>query len=265
MKVLDLLLALHEGTKLDSQSSGRNGLSKRLFLRTFEINRIGRYYDNIKRDDVTPELVLKSYLARKVYFNEKMIRDTYQLDTERFELENRFTAGLWRIYCAEIYGKAMPELPVPDSYSELQSIFDNSKFHMNFDLYKTVKDAVIHNQIVESSMCQSMREFDLFCSLPGDTGWTSVQHGAMLVDGRDEAPHRLLQVALGMFRYEHLGCPEPYKNFWKERAYMAIKKAIALLEKSYIIKFRNATMYEQFPLPLRFEPVETFVWNINRT
>lgn len=264
MRVLNLLLALHEGTKLESQSSGRNGLSKRMFVRTYEINRIGRFYDDVKRDDVHIDLVLKTYLARKVYFNEKKARDKYQLDN-RYELEERFTAGLWRIYCAEVYGEPMPELPLPDSYSELQRIFDYPQQYLDFDLYDTVKAAVIHNQIVESEFCKSMRDFDAFCSLPGDVGWTSVQHGAMLVDGRDEAPVRLLQVALGMFRYEYLGCPEPYKNFWKERAYLAMNKAVALLESTYILRFRNATMYEIYPMPSRFTPVDSFVWNIKRT
>lgn len=266
MRVLNLLLALHEGTKLESQKSGRGGLAKRMFLRTYEINRIGQYYDDINRMDVCTEMILKTYLARKVYFNEKRRSDKYQLNTTFYDLEDKFTYGLWRIFCAEVFGESCPELPVPSTYSELQRIFDYKDMHFkNFELFSTVKEAVIHNQIVGSDNCISIRDFDLFCSLPGETGWTSVQHGAMLADGRIEAPQRLLQAALGMFKYEYIECPEPYKNFWKERANAALKKAIAYYETSYILRFRNATMYEMFPLPLRFEPIETFVWNINRT
>lgn len=265
MKIYNMLVALHESTKTFLHKDGNVGLSQRMFVRTYEINRIGKNYDNINRTDVSTEMVLKTYLARKVFINEKLLRGRYMID-ELYEQEVAFTKGLWKIFCIEVFGEMLPELPVPETYSELQTIFDHKDYIINdFDLYTTVKEAVIHNQIVDSTVLVSIRDFDLFCSLPGIPGWTSVQHGASLVDGRMEAPQRLIQACLGMYRYDHINCPEPYPNFWKERAQGAMKKALAILESSYIIKFRNATMYDLTPIPERFEPVASFVWNIKRT
>jgi len=264
MKIYNMLVALHESTRTSLQSEGNVGLSKRMYVRTYEINRIGKNYDNINRRDVSTEMVLRSYLARKVFINEKRLRGRYMID-ELYDAEIAFTYGLWKIFCVEVFGELLPELPVPTTYNELQHVFDNKPAYMDFNLYSTVKDAVIHNQIVDSTMCVSIRDFDLFCSLPGIPGWTSVQHGASLVDGRTEAPHRLIQASLGMYRYDYLKCPEPYTNFWKERAMQALNKAVASLQNTYILKFRNATMYDLTPAPERFVPVTSFHWNIKRT
>ena len=264
MKIYNMLIALHESTRTPLHSIGNVGLSKRLYVRTYEINRIGKNYDNINRNDVSTEMILKAYLARKVFINEKKLRGRFIID-ELYDAEVDFTKGLWKIFCVEVFGTIMPELPVPTTYNELQHIFDNKNVYMDFDLYTTVKEAVIHNQIAESKMCVSIRDFDLFCSLPGIPGWTSVQHGASLIDGRNEAPQRLLQASLGMYKYEYLACPEPYANFWKERAMQCLHKAIAILEKTYILKFRNATMYDLTPAPERFTPIASFQWNIKRT
>lgn len=264
MRVLNSLIALHERTKNEFQSPGRVGLSKRMFLRTYEINRIGKNYDDINRRDVGTEMILKTYLARKVFINEKKLRGKYFID-EYYDLEVKFTSGLWDIFCLEVFGEYMPELLVPTTYSELEKLFRNDVHHMKFSLHKTVKEAVIHNQIKDSKYCQSMKSFDLFCSLPGEPGWTAFQNGAILSEpGRVEPPQRLIQAALGMFKLEYLGAPEPYKNFWKERAAMALNKAIVVLQNSYIVRFRNGTMYDLPYLPLRFEPVSTFEWNIKR-
>ena len=264
MKVLNDLLALHEVTKCSNQKSGRNGLSKRLYVRTYEINRIGRYYDEITRDDVGTEMILKSYLARKIYINEKNIRNKFFFEQEDYEREVEFTKGLWKIFCIEVFGTYMPELPVPETYAELDRLFRNDALYLDFSLYKTVKESVIHNQIKDSKHFQTIKDFDLFCSLPGIPGWTAQQHGAMLADGRVEAPQRLIQCALCMFKLEYIGCSEPYQYFWKERANAAMNKALVVLRKSYIVKFRNATMYDMPILPERFEPVKTFVWNKKR-
>lgn len=260
MRVLNTLLALHESTKTHTQARGRVGLSKRMFVRTYEINRIGKSYDDINRDDVGTEMILKSYLARKVFIEEKKNRGFYLLD-EVYQNEVQFTKGLWKIFTYEVFGEYLPELHVPTTYSELERLFRNDDFHLNFSLHKTVKEAVVHNQIKSSKYCQSMKDFDLFCSLPGIPGWTAFQNGAILSDGRIEAPQRLVQAAIGMFKLEYLGCPEPYKNFWKERANMALNKAYVALKKSYIVKFRNGTMYDMPFLPERFDPVDTFAWN----
>ena len=263
MRILNLLIALHESTKTPLQQSSNIGLSKRMFVRPYEINRIGKNYDDINRSDVSTEMILVSYLARKVFINEKYLRGRYLID-ELYQKEIEFTRGLWRIFCVEVFGEVKPELPVPTTYSELENIFMNSSHHKDFSLYNTAREAVLHNQIQGSDECKSIRDFDLFCSLPGIPGWTSVQHGASLVDGREEAPQRLLQVCMGMFKYDHLKVPEPYPNFWKERAMQALMKAICLYENAYIVKFRNGTMYDQATLPLRFVPVKEFNWNVKR-
>lgn len=259
MRILNSLLALHESTKNHNQSHGRVGLSKRMYVRTYEINRIGKYYDDENRRDVGTEMILKTYLARKVYINEKYIRGKYYVD-EYYQNELKFTNGLWKIFCVEVFGEYLPELPVPMTYSELDGLFRNDSVHLNFSLHKTVKEAVIHNQIHGDKYCQSMKSFDLFCSLPGIPGWTALQQGAILSDGRVEAPQRLIQTSLGMYKLEHLGCTEPYKNFWKERATQALKKALVVLKKSYIVKFRNAAAYDEPFLPEKFESVKTFDW-----
>lgn len=260
MRVLNMLLALHESTKTYTQSGGRVGLSKRMYVRTYEINRIGKNYDDINREDVGTEMILKSYLARKVFINEKKIRGQFLVD-EVYQQEVKFTNGLWKIFSYEVFGEYLPELAVPTTYSELERLFRNDSVYLDFSLHQTVKEAVVHNQIKGSKYCQSMKDFDLFCSLPGIPGWTAFQQGAILADGRVEAPQRLIQASLGMFKLEYLGCPEPYKNFWKERANMAMNKALVVLKKSYIVKFRNGTMYDMPLLPERFEPLDKFVWN----
>lgn len=265
MKLLNQLLSLHERTKNETQGSGRRGLSKRLFVRPYEINRIGRNYDNINRSDVSTDMILKSYLARKIFINEKNLRGKYYIQ-EFYDLEVKFTEGLWKIFSFAVFDELVPELPVPTTYDELEKIFMNKKYHMDFSIHGTVKEAVFHNQMKGSKYCKSFRDFDLFCSLPGETGWTAYQNGAILAEpGRNEPPQRLLQVALGFYKLEHLGAPEPYKNFWKERATMAIKKAVVLLENNYVVKFRNGTMYDLPYEPEKFESIKTFNWNKKRT
>ena len=264
MRVLNKLLALHEETKNELQSSGRVGLSKRMFLRTYEINRIGKNYDDVNRLDVGTEMILKSYLARKVFINEKRLRGKYYID-EFYELEVQFTNALWEIFCVEVYGVSMPELPVPTTYNELENIFRNDTLYLDFSLHKTVKEAVIHNQIKGSKQCSTMKEFDLFCSLPGAPGWTAFQNGAILAEpGRTEPPQRLLQAALGMYKLEYLKTPEPYPHFWKERAAMCMKKAVTVLKDAYIVRFRNGTMYDMPFLPEKFTSTRTFEWNVKR-
>lgn len=264
MKVLNSLLALHEVTKCSTQKSGRNGLAKRLYVRTYEINRIGRDYDDINRKDVGTEMILKAYLARKVYINEKNLRNKFFFFEEDYESEKKFTDGLWKIFCIEVFGSVLPELPVPTTYDELERLFRNDALYLDFSLHKTVKESVIHNQIKGANHFQSIKDFDLYCSLPGIPGWTAQQHGAMLADGRVEAPQRLLQCSISMFKLEYEGCPEPYQYFWKERANAAMNKALVILQKTYITKFRNATMYDKPVLPEKFDPVKTFVWNKKR-
>lgn len=264
MRVLQQLIALHERTKNPHQSQGRVGLSKRMFLRTYAINRIGKNYDDINRRDVGTEMILKTYLARKVFINEKYLRGKYYIQ-EYYDLEVQFTEGLWKIFCIEVFGEYMPELLVPTTYAELESIFRQDVLHLKYSLHKTVKEAVIHNQIKDSKYCKSMKSFDLFCSLPGEPGWTAFQNGAILAEkGRTEPPQRLIQASLGMYRLEYLGAPEPYRNFWKERATMALNKALVTLKSSYIVRFRNGTMYDLPFMPERFEPVSTFEWNVKR-
>lgn len=264
MRVLNLIKELHENTRSELQSHSNIGLTKRMYCRAFEINRIGKSYDNSARQDISTEFILTSYLARTVFINEKYLRSRYFYDDE-YQNELKFTKGLWKIFSTEVFNEVLPELPVPKTYNELESIFMSRSRNMKFNLYNTVKSAVIHSTITDSKHCSTMKDFDLFCCLPGIPGWTSVQHGASLSDGRREAPQRLLQCSMGMFRYDHLNANEPYKNFWKEQANLALTKAITIWEDSYITKFRNASMYDLTPLPERFTPVGEFKWNIKRT
>lgn len=264
MRVLNMLKALHESTRSELQKESNIGLTKRMYCRAYEINRIGKKYDDCNRQDISTEFILTSYLARKVFINEKYLRSRFYYD-EEYQNELKFTRGLWRIYSLEVFNELLPELPVPETYKELESIFMDKKNAKSFSLYNTVKSAVIHSTLTDSKYCTSIKDFDLFCCLPGIPGWTSVQHGASLVDGRREAPQRLFQASMGMYRYDHLNANEPFKNFWKKEANSALTKAVALWENTYITKFRNATMYDLTPLPERFIPVQEFNWNIKRT
>lgn len=264
MRVLNLLKALHERTRSERQSGSNIGLTKRMYCRAYEINRIGKSYDDDKREDISTEFILTSYLARKVFVNEKFQRSRYY-DLDEYHNELNFTKGLWKIYSTEVFNEVLPELQVPTTYLELEKIFMNRNINLKFKLYPTVKSAVIHSTLSDSKYCRTIKDFDLFCCLPGIPGWTSVQHGASLVDGRREAPQRLFQCSMGMYRYDHLNANEPYKNFWKEQANLSLTKALTIWEDSYITKFRNGTMYDLTPLPERFIPVGEFKWNIKRT
>ena len=259
-----MLLALHESTKTILHKDGKHGLALRMLLHPFEITRIGNSYDNRARDDVRTILVLKSYLARKVYINEENLRGRYLFD-EFYQAELKFTYGLWKIFCIEIFGDIQPELPLPETYDELEELFYNPEIYQEFSLFETLQSAVLHNQIVESGTCMSLADFDLDCSLPcSDDSWTRTQYYASLTDGRNEAPERLLQAAMGMYKYDYKKVPEPYEHFWKSSAYKAMQKAVSLLKDAYIVKFRNAYMYSLKPVPTKYPSTKTFIWNVKK-
>lgn len=259
MKIFNKLLSLHARTLCSNQNYGNAGLAKRLYSHRYEINRIGKNYDDLNRRDVHISAVLSAYLARKIFINEK-----YFLFEEDKKKEEQFTTGLWDIYCYEVLDRKIPELNVPTTYNELEKIFMNKHIYLEYSQYTMVQEAVLHNQLVDSNDCKTMKDFDLHCSLPGYAGWTAIQEGIARIDGRKGSPVRLIQMAIGMYMYDVKKTPEPYLHFWKSKAEQLILKSICLLENTLIIKFRNATMYEMFPIPRNFIPVEKFHWNVKK-
>ncbi|EJR1979030.1 hypothetical protein N0S44_000180 [Escherichia coli] len=262
MRILNMLKSLHETTKLHQDEKYRRSLTKdlacRMYMRRFEISRIGKGWDDVNREDIDPDAIFKAYMARKVFINEK----TFYIDSDR-ELENKFTKGLWKIWCVEVFGEVLPEPPVPETYKDLKSIFDNEHIHSNFSLYDTVSEAVFYGELHgHNKYFDSMVSFDLFCHLPGVSSWTCDQHRASKIDKRKFSAQRFMQVAMSMYKLDYLGCPEPYKHFWKERAQKCLNYCIIRLMNTYILKFRNATVYDmpEPPKNEKYPPVKTFVW-----
>ncbi|EON7974219.1 hypothetical protein HI146_RS29560, partial [Escherichia coli] len=86
MRILNMLKSLHETTKLHQDEKYRRSLTKdlacRMYMRRFEISRIGKGWDDVNREDIDPDAIFKAYMARKVFINEK----TFYIDSDR-ELE----------------------------------------------------------------------------------------------------------------------------------------------------------------------------------
>lgn len=262
MRVLNMLIALHESTKLIQDEKFKRSVTKdlacRMYMRRFEISRIGKSWDSLNRNDVDPDAILKAYLARKVFINEKR----FYID-EELDREVKFTQGLWKIWCNEVLGEYIPELPVPESYKELKKLFDSEHLYGDYNLYKTVNAAINHGKLNgHNKYFKTMTEFDLFCSLPGDNSWTSDQYRASKVDGRKLSAQRCLQAAIGMYKLDYLQCSEPHKYFWRENAERCLKYVVIRLMDTYILKFRNATVYDmpEPPKNEKYPPVKGFVW-----
>lgn len=263
MDRLNNLLSLHERTKLKSQKHGRRGLSERLYVREYEINRIGRNYDDVKRNDICTELILVSLLARNIYINEKFERGEY-LFIEDYNSEIEFNKGLWLLFTVETMNEFIPMPDLPKSYDEIEQYIKNKeKYSTEFSIYKTANEIVMFNTLRSLKYCTTFGDFDLHCCLPSGH-WTIPQHNASGVDKRNDAPQRLIQVALGLYIYDSNNEIEPYAGFWLKRAEQAINKSIALYTRALIVRFRNAAMYEQTPRPERFVLVENYNWNIPR-
>lgn len=262
MRILNMLKALHVSTKLHEDDKYRRSVTKdlacRMYMRRFEISRIGKGWDDINRNDIDPDAIFKAYMARKVFINEK----TFYIDSDR-ELEVKFTKGLWKIWCIETFGEVLPEPPVPETYKDLKKLFDNGVIHLNYSLYDTVQEVLFYGELHgHNKYFKNMTEFDLFCHLPGEQSWTSDQYRASRVDKRKFSAQRFMQVAMSMYKLDYLSCPEPYKHFWKEKAQKCLNYAIIRLMESYILKFRNATVYDmpEPPKNEKYPPVKGFVW-----
>lgn len=267
MKVLKYVQSLHQSTKIDQfrihKGTMNVDIARRMYLRRFEISRIGKNWDDEKRSDLETDTILKSYLARKVYIQEKRI----YLDTDR-TCEEDFSTGLWKIWSTEVFGTVMPELNVPSTFKELQDILDNKEVHLQFSLYDTIKKALMHSTFHGyNGFFKNMTEFDLFCSLPGDSSWTSSQYRAAKVDKRKFNPEKFVQASIGMFKLDYLNCQEPYPHFWKQKAQECLNYAICRYEKDYELKFRNATVYdnpELIPKSEKYPPTKPVVEYIKR-
>lgn len=258
MKVLNQVKALNNRTSYGIKPPK---LNVRMYMYTYEINRIGRVYPCEKhipdlRNDMTLVSILYTYIARKVFINEKLI-----YNPEERAMEEEFTTGLWNILCYELLEVKLPELNFPTTYDELQEIFDNREYYKTVVPYNIVNEAIVHSNLVDSKYCRSMVDFDLHCSLPGDGSYTSDQHRAALCDGRSPVGIRLVQMAIGFYLYDMEGAPEPYQHFWKSKAELLLKTGLCLLEKSIILKFRNATSFEENPNAWGFHKIENFIWN----
>lgn len=267
MKILKYVQSLHESTKIHQYRLQKGTMNKdiaaRMYLRRFEINRIGKFWDDVLRSDLDTDVLLKSYLARKIYINEKRI----YINSDRIQ-EEAFSTGLWKIWCNEVFGTLIPELNVPCTFKELQDILDCSEQHMQFSLYDTIQKALTHSAFHGyNGFFKNMTEFDLFCSLPGDASWTSSQTRASKCDNRKFSAQRYIQASIGMFKLDYLNCSEPYPHFWKQKAQECLNYAICRLEKDYELKFRNATVYDNPEIcikPDKYPPAQPIISYIKK-
>lgn len=246
MRVLKYVQALHQNTKIDEfkkenvKKHDNKDIAIRMYLRRFEVNRIGKNWSGEVREDLDTDVILKSYLARKIYINEKRI----YIDHYR-EMEEKFTAGLWKIWSIEQFGHEVPELNVPTTFEELYNILVNKNIHDKFSLKDTIDLALTHSMLHGyNGFFETFDEFDLLCALPGEKSWTLSQTFSQKSDNRKLSPQRCIQVAIAMYKLDYLNCSEPYPHFWKQKAMECMNYALCNMEKSYEIKFRNATVYD---------------------
>lgn len=263
MHRLNILLSLHERTKLKHQKHGRRGLAARMFSRFFEIERIGKQYDDIERNDISTEHLLISYLARNIYINEKYLRGEFLFDSD-YELEKEFSDGLWRLFTVETMNEFIPAPAFPNTYDDYEKILKSKDTHVkNYSIYKVANEIVMFNNIRSLDYCSSFEDFDLHCCLPSGY-WTVPQNNASKSDKRNDAPQRIIQTVLGLYIFDSKKCDEPHYGFWLNNAKNGILKALALYEKKFIIKFRNATMIDLGRSHDNYVLVENFRWNIPR-
>lgn len=263
---LNKVRKLHLETKNEIQKESNTGLAKRLLVDRISIARIGKHYDDRNREDLSIESVLISYLARKVYINEMYLRGRFYSD-ELYQKEVLFTNGLWEIFCMDYFGEYIPQLPVPETYDELQNIFDNKEEHINFNIYQSVREAITYNKLVDSNICIRHKEFNKMCYLKHNyaiTLYKCLIQNPKTKKRRAEPAIKLFKISVGFYKYEYLKAAEPYQHFWKERAYLTLLKAIALFERNYISRFRYAVMNEMPELPPKWIPIDGFEWNIKR-
>lgn len=257
MRLLNKLLELHDLTKSDwIHNNGLKGLAHRMYCEMRKLQRIGKNTDSINRDDISSNMILRSYLARKVYVNEKNLRGGYKLK-EVYDCEVKFTTGLWNILCEELFGTSMPELPVPCTYKEVKYIFDH-KDNKSFSIYKTATEVLLHSTLTSKIEVKSLADFDEKFLL--EKGSTRVWAARNSYIPRTEPDLNLIRCSMGLFRYDYLKFDEPYKNFWKERAHQAIEKIYSQGETAFIRKFMNADTFDLSKNNQQIPDIKIYQW-----
>lgn len=248
-RILQSVLQLHLSTEHPFTKRKRRGvtdrLARRMYCTPFSLYRIGRYE---KRHDLTEWQLLNTYIARRIFINEKKLRGGFLLD-DMYEAEVAFTTGLWKLFCFEVFGKYLAEIPLPDTYDELESVFLNkTKTNARFNITDVVLAANINSLSLDDSDPKKFKisEFNYDCRLPSSStrNWTDLFALRSANDGRTEPGTCLVTIAIGMFIYASQGKAEPYKNFWIEHSYNAISKGIVKLESGILNKLRYGKMYE---------------------
>lgn len=258
MKVYGFVQELHRFTMNEwAHTDNNSGIAKRLYIRPLELDRLGKPDETYIRTDIQSSAILRSYLARKIFINEKYIRGGYPL-IDVYEKEIEFTKGLWDIFCELKFGELLPELPVFTTYRELQLVLDNAPIHSKFSIYSTANDVVSYN-ILNNGDIDSLNKFDEACKLPKFS--TRLNRCRSNYVNRKETDENLISCAMGMFKLDFLKTNEPYPLFWKERAEKAINKMYLVNINNIIVRLRNADMYNQKHGEHLWPPVKSYVWN----
>lgn len=235
-----------------TKSSRYSSIAMRMYLRYTDVERLGKTRpsgDNIEaRGDLSPWQVLTSYIARKIYITEKHKRNGYMFD-EVYQMELKFTKTLWKIYCLTVFDEILPELPVPTSYEELYQLSLNKESIMSsFNITNVVLSAELHSSLMDESVKNKFDEveFNHVARLPSSDVrcWTKLHALRSANDGRHEGIEPLMRISMGLFKYDAMKSPEPYKNFWKGNAYKALDKFLVRQLDSIITKLKYAVLYD---------------------
>lgn len=258
MKIYGFVKELHKFTLCEwAHKDNDVGIAKRLYMRPLEIQRLGKKDETYVRKDIQSSAILRTYLSRKIFVNEKYIRNGYPY-IEVYHKELEFTKGLWDIYCDIKFGELMPELPVATTYNELQNILDHSSIHNKFSVYGTANDVVAYNILNDGSI-NSLNKFDEVCGLPAFS--TRLNRCRSNYASRKETDENLMSCAMGMFKLDYNGVDEPYPLFWKERATKALNKMYVVCGQNLIVRLRNADMFNQNNSEHLWPSAKNYVWN----
>lgn len=251
-EVLDQVIEAHKSTVSVLHSSPKNilyAVAKRLYMADNHVTRLGYTRPSGEvRNDLSPWQVLASYISRRIYITEKKKRNAYMFD-EVYHDEVRFNTKLWQIYCNEVFGKLIPELPLPDSYLAFEKLLLKKKVIMNaFCITDTVLIADMHSSLLPEDTPNRFteEEFNHVAQLPSSSTrcWTKLFALRSANDKRHEGIEALMRIAIALFKYDAMNSPEPYKNFWKEQAYNALDKFMVRHEKALVHRLQLAVLYE---------------------
>lgn len=275
-EVLDQVVAAHKVTTSSLHSLPKNTLNavaKRLYMAPKHVQRLGTTLPSGEvRKDLSPWQVLTSYIARRIYLNEKFKRGSFMFE-EVYHDEMRFNQKLWQIYCIEVFGKAIPELVLPETYVELESLFMKKQRVLNsFCITDTVLTADMHSSILPAGTKNKFteEEFNHIAQLPSSSVrcWTKLFALRSANDRRHESVECLMRIAIGLFKYDAMQSPEPYKNFWKEHAYLALDKFIVRHESAITHRLQMAVLYETVDILDRKVTPDAFIkkiqWHIKK-